>query len=346
MQIYKVPKDRRYWVVRAESGLFYDHFTKFGVIALGHLDDLNLEESGDEQFRPNTESVENDLKRVHEAQSLKSKRTSTHLNQVKAFISEMNIGDWVLTVGLSSIRFGRITGTPRIDKKNLPIVYDEETGRKIVLGYNLRRKVTWGPSIIRSLLPFGLLKSLRANQTLFNIDHHWDAVYHTLYPVFRRENSLYLSARINTEERVKNYSIVSLLGFLNEIEVIAKEFDSLNSGTEFDTVFQDYVENNGISITTKAEFHSPGEIWNEITSLASNLDSWVVYAVCAYGMIFGNQKLGFDGLLDLQTRQKFWDLVIDRMKKHNIKDVVTDLKLTAPTSNTEKLESDDKDEKL
>jgi len=345
-EIYTVPEDRRYWVVRAESGLYFDHFTRYGIIALGHLDDLNLKENRDSPFRPNTESVENDLKKLHESLSLKSRRTSTHLNQVKSFIAEMGVGDWVLTVGHSSIRFGRITGSPRIDKSPLKIVYDEETGREVTLEYNLRRKVVWGPVIRRNVLPFGLLKSLRANQTLFNIDHHWESVYHSLYPVFKRGDSLYVSARINTEERVKNYHVVSFLGFLNEIEVIAKEFSTLQSGTPFDEIFNHYLENDYLTVTTKAEFHSPGEIWNEITTLVGSLDSWAAYAVCAYAMIFGNQKLGFDGLLDLQTRQKLWEVVIERVRAKNLEGVVKNLELTAPKSNTEKIENDDSDEKL
>jgi hypothetical protein len=36
MKIYKIPEEKRYWVVRAESGRYFDHFIKYGVVALGH----------------------------------------------------------------------------------------------------------------------------------------------------------------------------------------------------------------------------------------------------------------------------------------------------------------------
>ena len=42
MEIYQVPDEKRYWVVRAESGRYYDHFTKYGVVALGHLNCIEL----------------------------------------------------------------------------------------------------------------------------------------------------------------------------------------------------------------------------------------------------------------------------------------------------------------
>lgn len=44
MQIYEVPENRRYWVVRADSGRFYDHFVNHGIIALAHLNQLGLDE--------------------------------------------------------------------------------------------------------------------------------------------------------------------------------------------------------------------------------------------------------------------------------------------------------------
>jgi len=347
VEIYTIPEERRYWVVRADNGKYYEHFTRYGIIALGHLDGLNLSESGNNIFQPNTSSIEDSLKKLHESLELKNRRTSTHLNQVKSFLREMKVGDWVLTVGSHAIRFGRIIGAPRLDKTPLPIIYDEETGRKVVLEYNLRRKVAWGPSIKRNILPFGLLGSLKANQTLFNIDYQWDAVYHSLYPAFKRGKDLYLSARINTENKVKNYSVVSLLNMLNEIEVISKELENGISPSNFDQIFKTYASNNQITVTTKAEFHSPGEIWNAISAgLAGSLDTWPTYAVIAYAMLFGHKKLGFDGIIDLETRQKLWSLVINRMKNNNIENVVNDLELSFPNAKTEKLETDEKDEQL
>jgi hypothetical protein len=343
MDIYKVPEDRRYWVVRADGGKYFDHFIKYRAIALGHLDELDLRESKHHPYIPNYLELEKTLKNSHESQAIKARRTSTHFNQVKAFISEMKVGDWVLTVGSSAIGFGRVIGLPRLDKKPLPITYDEETGRKVVLEYNLRREVIWGPQIKRDVLPFGLLASLKANQTLFNIDHHWDAIYHSLYPVFKRGNDLYLSARINTENKIKNNHIVSFFSLLNEIEVIAKEFDKNISIDSFESVFSEYVSNELITITTKAEFHSPGEVWNVISELSGQTP---IYVVLAYSMLFGNHKLGFDGLLDIDTRHKLYGVMIDRMNKNNIEHVTKNLELTIPNERTEMIELGDNDEKI
>ena len=135
--------------------------------------------------------------------------------------------------------------------------------------HNLRRKVSWGPTVSRKSLPFGLARSLRANQAFFNIDSHWEAIHHTLYPAFIKGDNLYLSAQINTEKRVSNHSVATFLTFLDEIEVISKEADGKLKSEKFDEVFHEYANNDKLTTTTKAEFHSPGEIWNAISGVIS-----------------------------------------------------------------------------
>lgn len=345
MNIYNVPKEKRYWVVRAEAGIFYDHFIKYGLIALGHIDELFLPECKERPFYPEFSDLESKLKKLHGSKELKKRRTSAHINQIKSFLYEMNVGDWVITVGEYSLSFGRITGHPRLDRTPLPILHETGTERRIDLNYNLRRNVSWGPRIHRNNLPFGLLQSLRANQTLFNIDHHLEAIYHTLYPAFTFDDKLYLSARINARNGISNYDITSLLSILNEIEVIAKEIENGISSTNFDDFFKKYVTEDKLTIKTKAQFYSPGDIWNTVSSIAGNLDSWGIYTILAYSMLFGNQKLGFDGLIDLTTRQKIWDIVLGRIQKKNIGAAIDRLQLTTPALDTSKLEQQTLDEK-
>jgi hypothetical protein len=170
MNIYTVPEDRRYWVVRNDGGKYYDHFIKYGVIALGHLDELDLKESGDRPFAPDDESLKQSLVALHRSLELAKGRTTAHFHQIQSFLSEMKIGDWTLTIGDRTIRFGRIVGLPRIDKRPLSIVDEIRGGKTTYLDFNLRRNVVWGPTLNRRKLPYRLLSSLRANQTLTNID--------------------------------------------------------------------------------------------------------------------------------------------------------------------------------
>jgi predicted Mrr-cat superfamily restriction endonuclease len=348
--MFNVPAERRYWVVRAEGGLYYDHFVRFGIIALGHLDSVSTLQASSEPFLPSEEDIKRYIVRNIDNPD-GDYLTPIQVSQIRALIHEMKIGDWVLTVGNNSLRLGRITGKPRYSTESLPIVYDAATNKQVEMDHRLRRSVKWGPEISRNKLPYGLLLSLKANQTLFNIDRHWEAVCHTFFAVFKKGEKLYLSSRINEENSIGNYSVAALLGYLNDIEVIAKELDNGITPENFETIFQKYVDNDQLTITTQAQFHSPGEIWNvishgfdAISNGVEGLNTWQTYAAVGFSMLFGNQKMGFDGLIDLQTRQKLWDLLFERIKVRGADKSAKKLDLSAPSYQTKALEDTSSDE--
>lgn len=346
--IFTVPECRRYWVVRAEGGYYYDHFIKHKVIALGHLNDvasISTTTDATKPFFPTEMAIKNYIIRDKEGE-IDSTINPMQVGQIKSFIHDMSVGDWVLTIGHQGLRIGRIVGHPRFNEEPLKVTYSNNPSLEIEMPHKLRRSVKWGPEINRSKLPYGLLLSLKANQTLFNIDKHWEAVCHTFYPIFKRGTKLYLSSRINEESQISNYYVTSLLAYLNDIEVIAKEFDRGINSQNFEKVFDNYVEKDLLTITTQAQFHSPGEIWNAISNTVStiNFETWVIYACVGYGMLFGNHKLGFDGLIDLETRQKLWGIFLQRMETHNVEKSAKKLELSAPKFNTDPLEDSSEDE--
>ena len=342
IKIYNVPESRRYWVVRAESGTFFDHFNKSGLIALGHLNFLELSDQPEGSLF-DWGTLQGNYERHTKAFEIKKGTKTAHLGQVKSFLFDMKPDDWVITVGNAAVRFGRIAGAPFVDRKPFSIIHDLESGRSTEMDLHLRRRVVWGPLISRKNLPFGLLISLKANQTLFSLDSKWEAIYHTLYAAFTRCNRLYLSLKIRTQARIKNHEVSSIFHLLDEVEVLGKELAHGNHAIlyDFDRVFDSYIEYNELTLTTKAQFHSPGEIWNAITATVGNLDHWASYTVLIYSMIFGNKTTGFDGIVDLQTRQKLWDLVIDRIRKNRASQVVDSLQIELPRIDTSRLEGPD-----
>ncbi|MFM1692227.1 hypothetical protein [Aeromonas salmonicida] len=344
MQIYEVPENRRYWVVRADSGRFYDHFVNHGIIALAHLNQLGLDEQLN--FHPDKQELSEHVVRVN-TDKVKKRTISSHLAQIRSFIYEMKIGDWVLTVGERGIRYGRIISDSFIKKEKLRVVHDQHTQRYTDMDMHLRRNIQWGPVIPRNSLPYGLVRALKANQTVFCLDKNWDAVYHSIYPAFSYQDKLYLSLKITTNEDIKNYGVTSLFNLLNDIEIIGKELSKDNDLRQenFDEVLDEYIDNDELSITTKAQFHSPGDIWNIISGQLGNLDGWMTYTFAAYSLLFGNQKLGVDGIVDLQTRQKIWSLILDRITKNRAEKALDSLEIQLPNADTSKLEDSSNDQR-
>lgn len=99
-----------------------------------------------------------------------------------------------------------------------------------------------------------------------------------------------------------------------------------------------------MTMTTQAEFHSPGEIWAAITGFVGNIDTAMTYIILGYSMIFGNSKLGFDGVVDVETRRKLYTLYFERKKENNIDNATNSMKLKPQEQDTTKLEDDSNDE--
>ncbi|MEJ2043237.1 MAG: hypothetical protein P8X74_01075 [Reinekea sp.] len=138
------------------------------------------------------------------------------------------------------------------------------------------------------------MSSLRANQTVFNVDKHWEAIYHSLYPAFSKEDDLYLSLKIRQEKEINNYSVVQILSFLNEIEVIAKELEGNLGPDNFEKLFAQYVVSDLLTLTTKAQFNSPGDIWNKID-----------FSVNIKAGIWRNEKNGKELAINLKIASEY-----------------------------------------
>lgn len=343
MNIYEVPEGRNYWVVRADGGRYFDHFVDHSVIALAHLDILELPDSEGKVFAPGLVELSSKLSKKHKSDGVKLGTTTSHVHQIKAFINGVKIGDWVMAIGKDLVRFGRVVSKARLSRGPLDVAYGQNKERVVSMSHNLRRRVVWGPSIKRDALPFGLLSSMRAYQAIFNINQHWEAVYHTLYPVFSKKDELFFSIKINSRQRINNYHVACLFNYLNEIEVISKyATDNITPG-QFEDFFKDHALNYGVSTTTKAAFNSPGEIW---AAIEAGLKKRPVITVLlgGYILLFGNTQLGFDGLIDVETRRQMWQLVLSRYEENHIKEVTRELQLAQPRMDTAVLESDSADE--
>lgn len=371
--IPEVPESRKHWVVRAEGGRYYSNFTKHGVIAIGHLDRLNIQNKnkGDPFFS----DLDHIYTRMKEAAPKDSPRNSVTVSfhQVDLFISKMKIGDWIITVGDDSIRYGRIVSQPYINHEKITVVHDQKSDRKTEMELSLRRDVSWGPTIRRKSLPYGLIQTLRANQTVFSIQRHLEAIYHTIYPAFLYQQKLHLSTSINREEKIPNQSVTTLFRTLSEVEILSSlvyvaeklsdselsEFRNLPKSKEEVAAFvRNEMENADLTLSTKANFHSPGEVWNmvELAPILSSIQpvvldflkdvgGWAASYYPIHSFIFGNSKLGIGAILDPGTKQQILAAVIEYLKEKRQNKALSKLNLSEPKKDTEALESDEKDDR-
>lgn len=267
------------WLVRATGGKFLEHFRQGGVIAIGHLDDIYDHRTATDTAIPSFSEIESMLLRKAEytttvegtkrsAKKLNSKGTKK-LRQIASFNEKLKKGDIVVSTDGDALLIGVCGGSAYFsaDPVSIEIPVDTDPDYKPPkMHHRLRRDVVWGPRIPRYNLPSSIKKTLQGQQTIINLQKHWDKFYHLIYPFFVDENYLYISNKIASSGAVNNLLIGGLLQNISLMQLFAREIEEtgvidLNSIVRllnFEVSLGDF------SATTKAEFMSPGDLWNRI----------------------------------------------------------------------------------
>lgn len=338
VEIFEPPSNRRYWVVKADAGKYYETFLDNSIIAIGHLNKFLINPSYSNPFI----SSSTELKRkMTIKRDKKSFYNSNNFGQVNSFVNEMKIGDWVITKTSNTICIGQITSDPRLDDEVIKHTINKETPyeRTLIMDFLLRRDVCWGPKVKMNHLPTDIYISLRSPMTLYNIDRHMESICYTLYPFFKIDDSLYFSIRINQDDDIPNYYLTKVLEYLNELDFLS-HIDLENE--DLTEIYQSYIDEGLFSLSTQASFHSPGDIWAKVLFPKGEPKTNMAKAIIIYSMLFGNSHLGIDGILDLESRQKLWGVLVERIDMDAMKNTVEQLDLTMPKYNTEKIEKIEK----
>lgn len=332
------PKDQRYWVVRASSGQYLNHFLDANAVAIGHLDELSVESKNLGQI---------DYKAVKAALALKnpekSKGTITsQVNQIKAFIDLISIGDLVITLDSNSLVVGRVISDAYVDDR--PVVRHTRSNKKHEMRHRVRRRISWGPILSRTRVPAAVEVSLFAHQTVFNIDDHWQTIYHLLYPYFTYKDKLYLSTNISQIKALDNYSVAELFRLLSGAEAIARLMEAdETSALTYQEIYSYFAQKQLFTLTSKAEFMSPGSIWSKVALTPKGM----IFMCLVYSMLFGAEIPGVfktDGIIDKELRHKLFDLSTQMKKTHDIETLNEKLKPTLPNFKTAPLEDNSKDQ--
>lgn len=293
-----VDPKKNYWVIRADGGAYFNKFIEESFVALSHVDELEC----------TADAIDNKILDTFSS-ILPAQKKGFRQSQVFRFIDKININDWVITIGKRSIAIGIIDSAPYLDGSGFP-------NKNYYLG--LRRKVIWSSTLKRDSLPYDLQVALKCNQSLFSITKYHESIYHTLFPFFIKGSKVHTSIKIRAQSNIKTRDVINLFELIDEIDIFCHEFLRKDS------------KNNRNSSFVKAQFKSPGDIWAIYNDIKTNVPSEVFWFIGIYIALFGNKLLGFDGLVDRQTKQKILDFAIDRLNNKKTKDSIENLQIDFP----------------
>lgn len=267
------------WLVRATGGKFLEHFRQEGVVAIGHLDDIYDHRDAADSKIPSFDEVQSMLLRKSEYTTVVegAKRTAKKLNgkgtrklrQITSFNERIKRGDIIVSTDGDALVIGVCDGPAFFESEPVVIEIPENADpgyRPPKMFHRLRREVVWGPRIQRYNLPGAIKKTLQGQQTIIDLQKHWDKFYHLIYPFFVDENYLYISNKITGSGAVNNLAIGGLLQNISLMQLFAREIEETGS-IDLDSIARLLNFELGLSelsATTKAEFMSPGDLWNRI----------------------------------------------------------------------------------
>lgn len=310
------------WVVRCDGGEYYEHFKKNSLIAIGHIDFLKYEDIS--EFMNDIETAESEIIQMLVSRSIPrkvaKKKARSDINHAIRFIEALTDGDYVVTIGHSTILIGIIEADSYIDKEPLLIKKAREVNTKsenvyetFKMDLSLRRSVSWIAEIPKIKVPFALQKLLISPLTIFKMKNP-TILYHTLYPSFIYNNNfLHFSILIEQKSNIKNRDMLELLTLLDSIEQLSQH--DINTVINSDESFTS-------DLNIKASFMSPGEIFANFPLLTSTSIS-TFYVI--YSFLFGNKFLGIDGLIPKEGRIEIIKHYLEARKES-----VKKLELSAP----------------
>lgn len=169
--ILEIPKETKYWVVRADGGKYYNDFLQNDFVAIGD-NEITLERLNEKKKQDgfhDLRSIEI-LKVIYEEfyPEIKPQARTLYSKRLFNFMFEMSENDIVIVPSKSSNFF--LVGIIESEMYDgVSLVDDSEDSSIIPCPFLKRRKVTWIKEIGRASLPEKMYWVLSAHQTLFNV---------------------------------------------------------------------------------------------------------------------------------------------------------------------------------
>lgn len=277
LDIIRLGKERKYWVVRSGKDVNYlKHFIQNGIVAVGHMDKVSVKKLG--YVSPDDiDVIDGHLSAYQSTLTPAERETKTQstkrLSTIKAFINEIEVGDTILSPKEDLVLIGTVTSKPFIDREGLKSVNTDGQISSKNLNYSLRRFVKWEGSHSKKSLPWNLRDSLRSPQAIFRLDQHKELLEHWLYSTFIDGENLHFSTKIEQSTDISQFHVTEFQRTIQKIELLADliiqehlDIDSDSFEDDLEDLYLKYGFESKFTLTTKQSFTSPGNIWSTITS--------------------------------------------------------------------------------
>lgn len=227
IQIVEIPKDTKYWIVRADGGKYTSDFYINNKISLEN-EDIKLKYVYDNYPRFRRHLIDN-LQKTNP-------KISTHSLSVKArkihnFVKRIKVGDVVLTPYEKSNKFliGIVKSDAKVynsdDLEKIKKKRDETTDKYPISENRLYRDVKWLRVIYRDEIDPSLLYTLRMHQALISIEDNTHHIDKLISPIYIKNGKMVLSIKVDREDGINSDDWEGLYSSFNNLKKSNQKID-------------------------------------------------------------------------------------------------------------------------
>ncbi|MCA0990291.1 hypothetical protein [Pseudalkalibacillus hwajinpoensis] len=233
-----IPRNKNYWLVRTQSGKYYNEFKR------GNFIGVNWNEITFEDIESMTED---DIKLKILNNHPETKRIGTSIKQLRVFANVIKKGDSVVITGPNSNEFS-------VGEIENDIPYTAEVSEEQLLEnpnlcpYSKRRKVKWINEYTKWDVEISMFKLLQhAQHTITDAEDYKDVIESMIHDFYIREDGLgYISLEVRKEEDIPTRAFFAMG---NELLDLVEEFGRYSS-----------IDINLDQVSTKINVNSRGKI--------------------------------------------------------------------------------------
>lgn len=210
--IPKTNPDNTYWLVRAESGTYFEDFYINNYIAIG-WNEISMKEVHD--FSYNSDLIRSKLMSIHHLTDNRSNKQSmgSAAKQMIRFQEELRPGHVVLVPSESSDSFavGEIVGEvyTETDEDLLGIPHTP---------YSKRRKIRWIGRFPRSRFDPAFHKVIYAAHAISNVSDYRGFINRAVFDTYIEDNDMHMTFNLKRTEGVELSELVNLLSSYEKIK--------------------------------------------------------------------------------------------------------------------------------
>lgn len=247
LKILEIPKETKYWLVRAGRGEEYEDFKQsssigiqYNQISLENLIQLekisiNVPELTPSGRKRKSETIEKEYNKKKKdlytslvLRNIRPKPSKNGASQIGSrlqnFYNKMNIGDIVIVpyrssrkflIGIISSEMYELTDEEYLELKNK--VELNSIGQKISV-CKKRRKITWVNEVNREWINPKLLYTVNMHQSVIDITDYGKYIDGLLSPVYIKDNVIYGKISVRTKDNINSEVWETLYKTINKLK--------------------------------------------------------------------------------------------------------------------------------